>query len=62
MYEFDPCQWLWQSGCGKASMGGLSVSVTEERRREQVFKLSDGAQREVWPPAATVRPGSQAQG
>ena len=43
-------------------MGGLSVSVTEERRREQVFKLSDGAQREVWPPAATVRPGSQAQG
>ena len=38
--------WLWQFGRGKARLGGLSVTETEERR-EQVTVASAGAKRAV---------------
>ncbi len=31
IYEVN--QWLWQLGCGKPRMDGLSVEVTEERKQ-----------------------------
>jgi hypothetical protein len=31
VYEVN--QWLWQFGCGKPRLGGLSVEKTEERKQ-----------------------------
>jgi hypothetical protein len=35
--------WLWQSGCGKPRLGGLSVEATEERKQADRNELHQRA-------------------